>query len=653
MTDETNITGEQADQALRRSGRGRGKRTPSSGLTGRFIALPLWGRLALGVPCVLVVAALVLAAGDMAFSIGRVHPGVSVSGVAVGTLSPEGAEKRLNTELGARLSMPVTAAFEDATWDVTSEQLSVSVDTTASLARALAIGNTGTFAKRVSERLKALFGGVELTAKVDADPAKLSALLDEIDDTVAKPAKDARVEIKGTEATLVPSSPGVAIRRPLATDKLLAAFVSRNRVVSLDVDLVPPHVADADAQQALKDVRSMLSAPAMVDWESRSWTFKPSTIADWISFRPVSPGSGEASASVSSTSTASGESTSTSGGSERMILQVYLEESALSETILPLAGGIGRPAVNAKFVVNAGRITVSGGQVGLGPDLPTLATDLRAALVSGGSRRTTLRLATLQPELTAEKAKEMGIVERISTYTTTYPASAKDRVNNIHTLADALDGQLVAPGGTFNFNATVGERTAAKGYREAPAIVNGKLVPQLGGGICQIGTTFFNTVFFSGLPVVERKNHSFYISHYPKGRDCTVTWGGANLRWTNDTSTWVLIKSAYTNSSVTISLYGTDPGYEVTYTTSDFMNIRPHKVVEVPDPTLPKLSKSGKPNRIIDDGGVDGSKVIVVRTVSKGGVVVRTDTFVSLYRPKEETVRVGTKSVPTTTTPTP
>jgi vancomycin resistance protein YoaR len=333
-----------------------------------------------------------------------------------------------------------------------------------------------------------------------------------------------------------------------------------------------------------------------------------------------------------------------------MVLVAYLETSEVSSTILPLAGGIGRPAVNAKFVVSGGRVTVSGGQVGLGPDIQTLSTDLAKALVAGGSRRATLRLATLEPELTAAKAKEMGIVERISTYTTTYNASQKDRVNNIHTLADALNDKLVPPGGTFNFNQTVGERTAAKGYREAPAIVNGKLVPQLGGGICQIGTTFYNAVFFSGLPVIERRNHSFYISHYPKGRDCTITWGGPNLRWKNETSSWILIKASYTAGSVTISLYGTDPGYEVTYTTSDFMNVRPHKVVEIPDPTKPVGV------RIVEDGGVDGSTVTVVRTVTKGGVVVRTDTFVSKYTPKEETVRVGTKpktSKPPTSTPTP
>ncbi len=96
-------------------------------------------------------------------------------------------------------------------------------------------------------------------------------------------------------------------------------------------------------------------------------------------------------------------------------------------------------------------------------------------------------------------------------------------------------GRCIAPGETFSFNGTVGPRTAEKGYQEAGAIVNGELVPQLGGGICQVGTTIFNTVFESGLPVVERHNHSFYISHYPKGRDATVSWGGPDFKFRNDT----------------------------------------------------------------------------------------------------------------------
>jgi len=269
--------------------------------------------------------------------------------------------------------------------------------------------------------------------------------------------------------------------------------------------------------------------------------------------------------------------------------------------------------------------------------------------VSGTARKAAVKLVETQPKLTTAAAKEMGISDRISSYTTTYAGSSSARVNNVHKLAKALDMKLVPPGGVFSFNGAAGERTAAKGYQEAPAIVDGKLVPQLGGGVCQVGTTFFNAVFFSGLPVVERRNHSFYISHYPKGRDATVSWGGPDFKFKNDTKGWILIRTATTSSSLTISLYGTDPGYEVEYKTGDFTNVVPHKVDVIKDPKL----KKGM--RIVEDGGVDGCRVTVTRTVYKGGEVVRKDTFVSNYGSKTEVVRVGTKvaSKPTTGTVSP
>lgn len=595
--------------------------------------LPPAARWGVVVPTALVAVLALSAVLDVAVSFGRIHPGVRVAGVPVGALTPAEARDRLARELGGRLGEPVTLRLDDKTWKVTADTLLASVDTTASVRRAAAVGTTGPFLRMVAQRFGAVFGGADVTAAVRCDPQKLSALLDEVDAVVSKPASDAKVTFDHLEPRLTPAVPGIGLARDEATAALLAAFVSDRREVRLRLVDVAAHVSDADARQALADAKTMVSGPVVIEFEKQSWTVEPTRIVEWISFRNVAP---------------SGAATG-SAASERMVLQAYVEASEVSATVLPLAGGVGRPPVNARFVVEGGRVVVSGGQVGLGPDIASLSADLEKVLRSTGDRRATLRLATLQPALTAETAKSMGIVERISTYTTTYKANQPDRVNNIHTLADALNDKLVPPGGVFDFNATVGERTAAKGYREAPAIVNGKLVPQLGGGICQIGTTFFNAVFFSGLPVVERRNHSFYISHYPKGRDCTVTWGGPNLRWRNETSSWVLIKTSYTNSSVTIALYGTSPGYDVTYTTSDFANVKPFPIKEVPDPTVPV------PKRIVEDAGVAGGTVTVVRTVSKAGQVVRTDTFVSYYKPKEETVRVGTKvtSTPATTTPTP
>jgi vancomycin resistance protein YoaR len=163
-------------------------------------------------------------------------------------------------------------------------------------------------------------------------------------------------------------------------------------------------------------------------------------------------------------------------------------------------------------------------------------------------------------------------------------------------------------------------------------------VPQLGGGICQVGTTLFNTIFFSGMPVLERQNHSFYISHYPTGRDATVSWGGPDLKFKNTTPTWMMISVSYTSESITISLYGTSPGYTVTYTTSKFSNPKPFPIEKQPDPTL----QTGL--SFIQDPGIDGRTVSVTRTVKKGNAVVRTDTFTSDYSPKIEVVRVGTKA---------
>ena len=90
------------------------------------------------------------------------------------------------------------------------------------------------------------------------------------------------------------------------------------------------------------------------------------------------------------------------------------------------------------------------------------------------------------------------------------------------------------PGETFSFNESVGPRTKAAGFDEAPVIRDGVLTPGVGGGICQVSTTLFNAAFFAGLPVVERRPHSFYIDHYPVGRDATVSYGAVDFKFRND-----------------------------------------------------------------------------------------------------------------------
>ena len=124
-------------------------------------------------------------------------------------------------------------------------------------------------------------------------------------------------------------------------------------------------------------------------------------------------------------------------------------------------------------------------------------------------------------------------------------------------MADLIDGALIAPGARFSFNDTTGERNAAKGFEEAPVIINGELQTGIGGGVCQVSTTVFNAAFEAGLSIERRTNHALYINHYPLGRDATVNYPDLDLIFTNDTDRWLLVRTFVGAGSLTVNLYGT------------------------------------------------------------------------------------------------
>lgn len=613
-----------------------------------FMGLPVWQRWSIAVPALVFTLLALLAVVEVATSVGRVHPGVQVAGVGVGGLAPDAAAARLDEELAPRLGEPVTLMFEEQTWSVESTQVLAALNTTSAVEVAMAVGRADSFAVSLRERLRAWFGDIDLAAPVLGDPVAVEVVVSEIATAVDKAPQDATVVIEGTTARVQPSVLGLAVRRDELATTMLSAFASAERTVEVGADFVPVKVTEEDAAQAAEDAMKMMSGPVTVTHEAASWEFPATDIATWIAFRQVPYASGDTTPTPEpaqvDTPTSDATTATAVPGSERMMLEAYIDSAEASKTVTPKVGTAGRSAKDAEFQVSNGAVQIVPSQDGVGPDIEALATEMTTVLTSDETRSVALRTMRVQPEVTTEDAQAMGISGRISTYTTTYDAGNAPRVNNIHTLADALDGTLIEPGGTFSFNGTIGPRTAEKGYQEAPAIVNGQLVPQLGGGICQVGTTIFNSVFESGLPVVERKNHSFYISHYPKGRDATVSWGGPDFKFKNDTEHWILIATGYSNSSLTISLYGTDPGYEVSASTGAWYDVTPHAVREVQDPSMPAGS------RVVEDSGVDGRKIVVTRTVTKNGEVVREDRFTSVYKAKEEVVRVGTMPASTTAT---
>ncbi len=157
---------------------------------------------------------------------------------------------------------------------------------------------------------------------------------------------------------------------------------------------------------------------------------------------------------------------------------------------------------------------------------------------------------------------------KVSEFTTYYKAG-QSRVTNIHLIAAATNGAVVDPGETFSLNAHVGERTEAKGYVRAGAIIGGRLVccdspVNVGGGTSQFATTLYNAIFFGGYEDVFHRPHSIYFSRYPLGREATLGWTSPDVVFRNDTAWPVTIVTATTATSVTVEFWGWNEGRTVT-----------------------------------------------------------------------------------------
>ncbi len=240
------------------------------------------------------------------------------------------------------------------------------------------------------------------------------------------------------------------------------------------------------------------------------------------------------------------------------------------------------------------------------------------------------------PKLTAAQLEGQKITGLVASYTTSFDPSKVSRSTNLRVAAKALDGTVVKPGDTFSFNGVVGERTEDAGYQDALVIVNGEFVPGLGGGVCQVSSTLYNVLLLADLPIVERNNHSLVITYAPLGQDATVAYPSLDLKFKNDSSSYLLIRSKVTTNTITFYLYG-QPNPDRQVLISNITNsVIPDKEQRVVDKSLPAGTTQ------IKQYGAPGYVVTSYRTVKiKGQVIKRESLGKSVYQPTPRIVLVG------------
>jgi vancomycin resistance protein YoaR len=319
---------------------------------------------------------------------------------------------------------------------------------------------------------------------------------------------------------------------------------------------------------------------------------------------------------------------------------VGFDPEALAQAVRPRLGRWIRRARNARFAIFGDRVGVVPSRPGHDVDpLQLVAAVTKAAHAAHVAR---VELGDREAELSTAKAKALGIREKLVSYTTQMGESSSNRIHNVHLMADFIDGTVIEPGQVFSFNDVVGERTSQRGFLEGQMIIGSLVLPSIGGGVCQTATTLFNDAFEIGLPILERTNHNLYLSHYPVGRDATVSWGGPDFKFRNDLKHGILIKSSYTDSTLTFTFYGTPEHRRVVAHTGPQTKWTAPSMNYAVDPNAPRRSV-----KVVPGTGEKGFDVTVERKVyDASGKLLRTNIFRSHYIPDSPTTVYGPGKTP-------
>ncbi len=316
-----------------------------------------------------------------------------------------------------------------------------------------------------------------------------------------------------------------------------------------------------------------------------------------------------------------------------------------AELVASVSGEIDRVAVEPKFRLAGGKVTefvqAKEGIRVIGDDLG----DRIVRAVFSPQESVEVPVEILKPaaptgEMTAES---LGIRQLLGKGISTYKGSIPSRKHNVALTAGKIDGVLVGPGETFSFNQAVGEVNKENGFLEAYVIKDGRTELGDGGGVCQVSTTLFRAALLAGLPIGERRAHSYRVGYYeqnsPPGFDATVYAPTTDFKFKNDTPAYLLVQAKADNNagSLIVELWGSGDG-RIAKTTKPIVTdqVAPPPDAYQDDPSLP----AGQIKQV--DWKAWGAKVRFDYTVSRGGETIYSKTFVSNYKPWQAVFLRGT-----------
>jgi vancomycin resistance protein YoaR len=542
----------------------------------------------------------------------RVIPGVKIGNVYVGGRTYEEAKNLLEGYAKENVK-DLNLKYKETSYTIRPADVQLLYNWDSSVTRAFEVGRTGNVFIDSKDKLAGLFKNLYIPAHYSFDETALSNKLSYIKAEIAVEAKDAFVALKDRDLEITPAVEGTKVIDEGIYKEAISSF---DRVdfstKNIPTKTVKPRIFEKDVEVFLPVVKTAILNGFTITYQQKSWKLTSQQLIDLSSFQKVE------------------------GNIEVRVNKARFE--ALAESVSLQVNSLPRGKVVTDSIGNVTSFEIA--KEGVELDKKAFSSAFKEALFGNkGSVEVPTKLIS-----GPDGRERYGIYALLGEGNSKYTGSAPTRVHNILLASGRTDGVLVAPGGTYSMNNSIGEVSAKTGYDTAYIISQGRTVLGEGGGVCQVSTTLFRAVLNSGLPVTMRYPHAYRVRYYELdskvGFDAAVFQPSLDLQFKNDTQAYVLVESSWnvSENSLTFKIYGTPDGRKVEISEPVITSQTPPPApLYQDDPTLQK----GVVRQV--DFSAWGASVYFTRTVSRNGQVLFEDLFKSNYQPWREIYLVGTK----------
>ena len=581
---------------------------------------------------------------------GRILPNVSIGAIDVSGLTPKEAEVRLRNTLRNLNISGIGFTYEDRTLAVQaveapkpSSQALIAYDIKGMADDAFSYGHGGNVISLAKANIRALTSQVMLPVQVDVDREGLKDLLTSKFGGYARDYRNADFDIQSATVAVTPTD-GSATDTPLTQttytinvlpevagfafdyDGALNTAVSKlyrwqGGDIALTLKSQPAEITAADGERLRSAAEAILAQdPPNLAYDDLKWPIDKEMLPGALTLKRRTGGA----------------------------VVVGIRQSMVEGLLGKITAAVETEAMPTRFQLTADgtkvdQDTFEGGQIGKSLNREATIAALEDRMNEGKTNDIPITVDTVYDRGSDPLAETMGVRELLGVGGSNYSGSPANRIKNIGNGARLLGGSIIKPGEEFSTLGPLRPFTADNGYFPELVIKDNRTVPEVGGGLCQIGTTMFRATMASGLPVTMRQNHSYRVVYYePAGTDATIYDPAPDFRFVNDTSSdVVVITKVLPKSKLRFEFWGTRDGRVETQS--------PVKIWDETSPPAPKMIETsgladGKTKCF--ESAHKGARTSFTYTITYPDGQVRSKAFNSLYKPWQQQCLVGKTGAP-------